>query len=67
MSDWRENMRRALAAAGCKTQTEFVARYPGKHCWFEFHGLDSCTNCGVVRRRDDQNAPCKGIVRIALR
>lgn len=57
----------ALAAGGCKTQTEWVAKFPGVHCWFEFHDKPSCAMCGVVRRYDDKNSPCRGIVEITLR
>lgn len=66
-SDWRQNMADALAAGGCKSQTEWVAKFPGVHCWFDFKGMDCCTNCGTVRRRDDKNKPCRGIVKIELR
>lgn len=69
MSDWRTRMAEALAAGGCTTQSEWVERYPGKHCWFQFSndGIDSCASCGVVRLRNDNNKPCRGIVTIALR
>lgn len=60
-------MAAALGARGCVSQAEFVERYPGEHCWFEFRDMDSCANCGVVRRRDDKNKPCKGIVTVGLR
>lgn len=34
-------------------------------------GLDHdwwcCSRCGIVRRRDGQNKPCRGRVRVALR
>ena len=66
-NDWKESMAAALAAAGVSSQTEFVEKYPGKHCWFDFHGTPSCANCGVVRRYDDNNKPCRGIVTIGLR
>jgi hypothetical protein len=28
---------------------------------------ESCAVCGMIRRRDDKNGPCKGPVRIELR
>lgn len=69
MSDWRERVVEALAARGCLTQAEWVERFPGDHCWFVFRDdpFDSCANCGTIRRRDDKNKPCRGIVRIELR
>lgn len=69
MSDWRERMRAALAARGCTTQSEWVERFPGVHCWFRFRDddFDSCASCGVCRRRDDKNKPCRGVAKLALR
>ena len=68
MSDWRENMRAALAVRGCSSQAEWVAKFPGEHCWFDFKGIDSCALCGVCRPYDDKKAGrCRGIVRIELR
>jgi hypothetical protein len=62
----------ALQDGGCLTQTEWLALYPGVHCWFKFDDdpkrpWESCASCGVVRKRDDDNKPCKGIVRVTLR
>ncbi len=38
------------------------------HRWFQFHGMDSCAMCGIVRLRDpSKQSKCKGVVRIALR
>lgn len=69
MADWKENMKQALAAGGCETQTEWIAKFPGQHCWFRFRNddFDSCASCGTIRRRDDKNKPCRGIVKIELR
>ena len=39
----------------------------GIHVWFEHDDLEACRNCGVVRREDDGNKPCKGKVALALR
>lgn len=37
------------------------------HVW-TYHGdLECCLHCGVVRRADGQNNPCKGIARIEVR
>lgn len=40
-----------------------------EHEWFALDGrsYDCCRNCGMVRRRDGLNGPCKGRVRVALR
>lgn len=40
------------------------------HEWDEhdlFPGRDVCRVCGVVRRADDRNAPCRGAIRVTLR
>ncbi len=65
--DWACHMKIALVAGGCASQTEWIAKHPGVHCWFMFHSIPSCACCGVVRRRDDSNAPCRGIVTVHLR
>lgn len=39
----------------------------GIHVWFERDNLEACRNCGVVRRADDGNKPCKGEVKVTLR
>lgn len=69
MSDWRANMAAALGERGCATPTEWAARFPGEHCWFEFKTPpDSCALCGVCKRGDGKpQAVCRGVVRITLR
>lgn len=68
MSAWQDNMTSALAERGCANLAEWIERFPGEHCWFEFHGPPmSCAMCGVVQRRDGKSNPCRGIVRIGLR
>lgn len=41
------------------------------HKWAEWQfvsmTLVCCNLCGIVRRKDDQNKPCKGVVKVALR
>ena len=37
------------------------------HNWIKYHGLLSCKNCGIVKRRDGRNKPCPGKVRVELR
>lgn len=41
-----------------------------EHDWFKPYTdrmWQSCRLCGIVRRADDNNKPCKGVVRVALR
>lgn len=45
---------------------DVVARSNG-HEWINWHGMQTCLQCGIVRRTDDQNKPCKGRVKIAPR
>jgi len=40
---------------------------PGEHYWMMFGTLPCCAHCGIVRRRDGKNRPCRGKVRVALR
>jgi hypothetical protein len=37
------------------------------HHWIKFRSLVCCRDCGIVRRADDRNKPCKGVVKIGLR
>lgn len=39
----------------------------GKHHWFKRFGLTCCKHCGIVRRADGLNKPCRGKVRVELR
>ncbi len=32
------------------------------HEWIFWHNLTVCRKCGIVRRADDLNKPCKGVV-----
>lgn len=38
-----------------------------EHEWFEWRGMTCCKKCGIVKRRDGKNKPCKGVVRVTLR
>ena len=40
-----------------------------KHEWFTPDGFtfECCRKCGIVRRRDDKNKPCPGVVKVTLR
>jgi hypothetical protein len=68
MSDWRANMSDALAAGDCTSSSEWVAKHPGVHCWFDFKAIDSCVACGVCRAFDEsKHKPCRGLTRIELR
>lgn len=37
------------------------------HQWRTFRGAVACKSCGLVRRADDRNRQCVGIVKVALR
>lgn len=40
------------------------------HNWFvhpKFAPLVTCKHCGIVKRQDGKNSPCKGKVRVVLR
>lgn len=43
-----------------------VATSNGHH-WIERFNLVCCRDCGIVRRADDKNKPCRGVVRVGLR
>jgi hypothetical protein len=49
---------------------EVFARTNG-HEWAEWKfasmTLICCNKCGIVRRPDDRNKPCKGVVKVGLR
>lgn len=46
-----------------------VAERERYHRWFMYVplGHECCRDCGVVRRADNQNGPCRGKVHVALR
>ncbi len=33
-----------------------------EHIWHEWHSLTCCKLCGIVKRADGKNNPCKGVV-----
>lgn len=37
------------------------------HVWFQYRNLTCCKICGIVKRDDDKNSPCKGPTKIGLR
>lgn len=45
---------------------EVIAVSNGHH-WVERFNLVCCRDCGIVRRADDRNKPCRGKVRVELR
>jgi len=57
----------AIMQLGGLTQADWIQANPGMHLWAKYRGYDSCAHCGIVRRRDDKNKPCKGMVRVGLR
>ncbi len=38
-----------------------------EHEWWIWHGMECCKLCGIVKRADGKNRPCKGIVRVGPR
>jgi hypothetical protein len=62
MSDWKQNFDQALRDAGVPDTKTWIAQNPGKHLWFQFLSNPSCACCGVIRRGDDTNKPCSGIM-----
>jgi hypothetical protein len=47
-------------------ELQVIAESNGHH-WIKAFNLTCCRDCGIVRRADDQNKPCRGLVGIALR
>lgn len=47
-------------------ERDVVAETNGHH-WIKAFNLTCCRDCGIVRRADDQNKPCKGIVNVGPR
>ena len=45
---------------------EVIAASNGHH-WVKRFNLICCRDCGFVRRADDNNAPCKGVVGVGVR
>lgn len=45
---------------------EVIAESNGHH-WVERFNLTCCRDCGIVRRADDKNSQCKGVVRVGPR
>lgn len=53
---------------GVRKTTVLLAGADATHEWQPFmDGLLACKLCGIVRRRDGKNKPCRGRVRVALR
>jgi hypothetical protein len=38
-----------------------------EHQWWIWNGLECCKVCGMVRRNDDKNKPCRGPVKVEPR
>jgi hypothetical protein len=53
-------------ARTCDTQPPTVVP-PGAHDWSDYMGRCCCRQCGMVRRRDGKNKPCKGAAKISRR
>ena len=38
-----------------------------RHEWWIWNGLECCKVCGIVRRNDGKNSPCRGATKIKPR
>jgi len=56
-----------MHAAASQSKFREVIGVSNGHEWINWDWIVCCRFCGIVRRADDQNAPCKGPARIALR
>ncbi len=43
-----------------------IAESNGHH-WIKAFNLTCCRDCGIIRRADDQNKQCPGVVKVTLR
>jgi hypothetical protein len=48
------------------TVREVIAESNGHH-WIKAFSMTCCRDCGMVRRHDDLNKPCKGVVGVGPR
>jgi hypothetical protein len=37
------------------------------HTWMRYRKLVCCRDCGIIRRADDLNKPCKGVANVGIR
>lgn len=44
-----------------------VAACSMSHVWWTWNGLECCKVCGIVKRRDGKNRPCRGQVKVGPR
>lgn len=65
----RNERGKAVEAAAEAPASSPQRRSVWEHKWFRpvFIAYDCCAVCGISRRADDQNEPCRGVVRIGLR
>ena len=54
----------ATGKLGGLTREQFVEKNPGVHVWVSLEDYKVCFLCGVIKRKDGKNKPCKGISRI---
>jgi len=43
-----------------------IAESNGHH-WIKWRQFTCCRDCGIIRRADDKNKPCKGVVKVGPR
>lgn len=74
MSEWVAEIRRTAATGGVisRHETTFtVTEVIDGHVWCnDDSGMiqwEHCTICGMIRRRDKMNKPCRGQAKLTLR
>lgn len=50
-----------------RAEVERLRVLDGEHDWTVRDQMHACAKCGVVRRADGSNKPCRGVVRIGVR
>lgn len=50
-----------------QVDTQTVIATTNGHPWIRAFGMTCCRDCGMVRRADDKNKPCRGVVRVGPR
>ena len=56
----------AMTERALPSPRKVIAQSNGHH-WMERFNLVCCRDCGFVRRADDQNSPCQGLVGVGIR
>ena len=62
-----ENPNHPHAIYVCSNCRKAIHAEKNNHEWWLWNGLECCKICGIVRRNDDKNSPCKGNIKIKPR